>query len=66
MTAVTVVIVLKKLPTSQKKQQKKLFFLSIFGKSNLTHLTTDVMFSGQRFAIIAMFESQINFCHKIY
>ena len=27
----------------------------IFGKSNLTHLTTDVMFSGQRFAIIAMF-----------
>ena len=29
--------------------------LNIFGKSNLTHLTTDVMFSGQRFAILAMF-----------
>ena len=34
------------------------FFLNListFGKSNLTHLTTDVMFSGQRFAILAMF-----------
>ena len=31
------------------------YFLSTFGKSNLTHLTTDVMFSGQHFAILAMF-----------
>ena len=31
------------------------YFLSTFGKSNLTHLKTDVMFSGQRFAILAMF-----------
>ena len=29
--------------------------LRTFGKSNLTHLTTNVMFSGQRFAILAMF-----------
>ena len=34
-------------------------FLSIFGKSNLTHLTTDVTFSGQRFAILAMFVIEI-------
>ena len=27
----------------------------LLGKSNLTHLPTDVMFSGQRFAILAMF-----------
>ena len=26
-----------------------------FGKSNLTHLTNDAMFSGQHFAILAMF-----------
>ena len=29
---------------------------STFGKRNSTHLTTDVMFSGQRFAILAMFK----------
>ena len=29
--------------------------ISTFGKSHLTHFTTDAMFSGQRFAIIAMF-----------
>ena len=28
---------------------------STFGKSNFTHLTTNVMFLGQRFAILAMF-----------
>ena len=28
---------------------------STFGKSYLTHLITDVMFSGQRFANLAMF-----------
>ena len=33
------------------------YFLSTFGKSNLTHLTTDVMFSGQPFAMVAMFFS---------
>ena len=26
-----------------------------FGKGNLTHLTTELMFSGQRFAILAIF-----------
>jgi hypothetical protein len=31
------------------------YFLSTFGKSKSTHLTTDVMFSGQRFAILLMF-----------
>ena len=30
-------------------------FFSTFWKSNLTHMTTDVIFSGQRFAILAMF-----------
>ena len=34
-------------------------FLSIFGKSNLTHMTIDVMFSGQRFAILTMFQQTI-------
>ena len=29
--------------------------LSTFGNSNFTHLTTNVMFSGQRFAILAIF-----------
>ena len=28
---------------------------SVLGKSHLTHLTTDAMFSGQRFAILGMF-----------
>ena len=32
-----------------------IYFLSTFELSNLTDLTTDVMFSGQRFAILAMF-----------
>ena len=31
------------------------YSLNIFGKSNLTHWTTDVMFSGQPFAIFTMF-----------
>ena len=31
------------------------YFPSTLGESNLTHLTTYVMFSGQRFAILAMF-----------
>ena len=31
------------------------YFLSTFGKSNLTHLTNNVMFSGQRFAILTVF-----------
>ena len=33
----------------------KKYFLSAFGRSNLTYLTTDVMFSGQRFAILDVF-----------
>ena len=35
--------------------KKNKYFFSCFGKSYLTHLATDVMFSGQRFAILAMF-----------
>ena len=31
------------------------YFLSTFVKSNLTHLTTDMMLSGQHFATLAMF-----------
>ena len=51
------------------------YFLSTLGKCNLTHLTTDVMFSGQRFAILAMFPikkttfvSAISLCcpYKLY
>ena len=34
---------------------KKKYFRSTFGKNNMTHLTTDVIFSGQRFAILVMF-----------
>ena len=30
-------------------------FISTFGKTNLIHLTTNVMFSGQRFAILDVF-----------
>ena len=41
--------------TTVKKIFKKIYFLSTIGKSNLIHLTTDVMFSGQCFAILAMF-----------
>ena len=41
--------------TIVKKSKQKIYFLSTFGKSTLTHLTTDVMFSVQRFAILAMF-----------
>ena len=37
------------------------YFLSTFWKWNLTHLTTDVMFSGRRFAIIAMFSSYLKY-----
>ena len=37
------------------KNKIEKYLLSTFGNNNLTHLTTDVMFSGQRFAILAMF-----------
>ena len=37
------------------KKEKKVYFLRTFRKSNLTHWTTNEMFSGQRFAILAMF-----------
>ena len=42
------------LITNVKKLYTCINFLSTFRKSNLTYLTTDVMFSGQRFAILAM------------
>ena len=34
-------------------QSKEVYFLSTFRKSNLTHLTIDVIFAGQRFTILA-------------
>ena len=61
-TTVTVVTVVRKITQPHHKKNLTTFFfiiifnfLSYFGKGNLTHLTTDVMFSGQRFAILAMF-----------
>ena len=41
--------------TTVNYQILKIYFLNFFGKSNLTHLTTELMFSGQRFAILTMF-----------
>ena len=41
--------------TNHKKKFLSSFFLSTFGQSNMTHLTTDVMFSGQRCVILAIF-----------
>ena len=41
------------------------YYHSTLGKSNLTHSTNDVMFSGQLFAILAMFKYGMqgqNFC----
>jgi hypothetical protein len=52
---VTVVIVTVVIVTVVIVTVLNFYFLITFGKSNLTHLTTDVMFSGQRFAIFAMF-----------
>ena len=37
-----------------------IYFPSFFGKSNLTHFTTNVMFSGQHFAILAMFSDHFS------
>ena len=58
-TAVTVVTVVRTImqPLHTKSHNLSFFFyfFIFFGKSNLTHLTADVMFSGQRFAILAMF-----------
>ena len=45
------------------------FTFLVLGKCNLTHLTDDVMFSGQRFAILAMFIHEIGmefFIMKIF
>ena len=53
MTIVTVIIVTEVTVVILTKVT--VVFLSTFGKSNLTHLITDVMFSGQRFSILAMF-----------
>ena len=52
-TAVTVVTEVRKIAHPLKKNP--------FGKSNLIHLTTNVMFSGQRFAILAMFMIESTF-----
>ena len=45
----------KNHPTVVRVVKKNRATSQYFIKSNLTHLTTDVMFSGQRFAIFAMF-----------
>ena len=37
------------------KNKIEKYLHSTFGNSNFTHLTTDVMFSGQRFPILAIF-----------
>ena len=42
------------------KKIMQFFFKSTFGKCNLTQLTTDMMLSGQRFVILAMF-----FCGEV-
>ena len=48
------------------KKNLFLYFLSTFGKSNLTHLTKDVLFSGQRFAILAKFFGEVaQFSHLL-
>ena len=53
---VAVWTVARKVTQPLKKFKKiKINFFSSFRKSNLTNLTTDVIFSGQRFAILAMF-----------
>ena len=61
-TAVSAVTVVRKITQTLQKKLCNLFsFLLLcqfLGKCNLTHLTTDVMFSGQRFAIPAMFLSE--------
>ena len=68
-TAVTVVTVVRSETNHATSHQKNLRnhivyflnFLSTFGKSNLTHLTTNVMFSGQRFEILAIFLVLLHF-----
>ena len=59
-TSVTVVTVVRKITQPLKKKS------STFAKSNLTHLTTNVMFSGQHFAILAMFSSVGFFRREIF
>ena len=44
----------RKLSTTKNHTNLKYFF-STFRNSNVTNLTTDVMFSGQRFSILAIF-----------
>ena len=62
-TAVTVETVVRKImqPLHKKITQPLFFpfFLFFFDKCNLAHLTTDVMFSGQQFAILAMFFGEV-------
>ena len=56
------------ITSTQENHASSHFFklsLNIFGKSNLRHLTTDVMFSGQRFAFLAMFFNHKGKQHKI-
>ena len=56
-TAVTVVTVVKNSlePLRKKIMQPFFYFIIFFGKCNLKHSTTNVMFSGQPFAILAIF-----------
>ena len=59
-TAVTVARTIMQSLHKKILQLLFFYFLSTFGKRNLTHLTTDVLFSGQRFAILAMFRIDIH------
>ena len=60
-TVVTAVTVVRKIVQPLHKKSYNLFliffffFPVFFGNCNLTHLTTDVMFSGPRFVILAVF-----------
>ena len=42
--------------------------VTYLSKNNLTHSTTEAMFEGQRFAILAMFSSQSRYftCYFLY
>ena len=55
LTIVTTVTVVTTVFSSFFLLQKNIYFLSTFVKSNLTHLTPNVMFSGLCFVILAMF-----------
>ena len=55
-TVVTVVTLVTVMSSEKTHTTSHFFYLLItLGKRNLTHLTADVMFSGQLFVILAIF-----------